>query len=67
MERKTEVDVMRGIAMLCVMLAHAAIINVSLILPFEIPIFWFISGYLICQSDSIYTSSRMNIMVRRSR
>lgn len=59
MERKTEVDVMRGIAMLCVMLAHAAIINVSLILPFEIPIFWFISGYLICQSDSIYTSSRI--------
>lgn len=59
MERKTEVDVMRGIAMLCVMLAHAAIINVSLILPFEIPIFWFISGYLMCQSNSIYTFSHI--------
>lgn len=60
MERKTNLDIMRGIGMLCVMLAHTAVIDVSFILPFEIPVFWFISGYLMHDSKSIYTKTIWN-------
>lgn len=48
-QRDDSIDMMRGIAMLCVLFAHSESISYSImqwLVPFYVPAFFFISGYL---------------------